>query len=241
MTTVCPLTDSLSLDLELMGSIGLVSVSGNRASKLPDFTALSKELALATPSLTSKDSYTPSNTVAQACPATGADWAASSNLPPAIDYGLCSCLLSSLSCVASKGLSGEQIGSLFSTVCSMDSKACEGISTNAAAGIYGPFSMCDAHTKLSFAMHQYYVDQNQVPTACDFKGNAKLQSPSPSPSCSAILNNAGFTPARVTQQGGHTKKSAAGMVLVPRSGVGLLELGASLMIAGLAGVVLVLL
>ena len=126
----------------------------------------------------------------------------------------------------------------------MDRKICDGISTDATAGIYGTFSMCDAHSKLSFAMHQYYLNQNQVPTACDFKGNAKLKSPSANPSCSALLGKAGFTGARPVATAtatGHPKKSAAGAVLVPRSGVGLLQLGASLMIAGLGGAILILL
>ena len=227
-----------------MRNTGLVSVSGSTASRLPDFTALSKQLALATPSSISKAAYTPLNTAAQACPATGAEWAASSHLPPVVSSELCSCMLSSLSCVASDGLSGEQVGSLFSTVCSMDRKACDGISTDAAAGVYGPFSMCDAHSKLSFAMHQYYQNQMQVPTACDFKGNAKLQSESASPSCSALLGQAGFTAAKptatATTAGGHPKKNAAGTVLLPRSGVDILPLGASLMIALLAGAALIL-
>ena len=126
----------------------------------------------------------------------------------------------------------------------MDHKACDGISTDATAGIYGPFSMCNAHSKLSLAMHQYYLNQNQVPTACDFKGNAKLQSPSANPSCLALLDKSGFTAARPVTTAtvtGHAKKSAAGMVLVPRSGAGLLELEVSLTIAGLAAAVLILL
>ena len=231
-------------EFELTGNTGLVSVSGSSASRLPDFTALSNQLALATPILISKDDYTPSNTIAQVCPATGADWAASSSLPPAVNPQLCSCLLSSLSCVASSSLTGEQIASLFSTICGIDHKACDGISTDATAGIYGPFSMCSAHIKLSFAVNQYYLNQNQVPTACDFKGNAKLQSPSGSPSCLALLSKAGFTaasPVTTATVTGHAKKSASGMLLAPRSGVGLLQLEVSLTIAGLAGVVLILL
>ena len=231
-------------EFELTGNTGLVSVSGSSASRLPDFTALSNQLALATPILISKDDYIPSNTIAQVCPATGADWAASSSLPPAVNSQLCSCLLPSLSCVATSSLSGEQIASLFSTICGIDHKACDGIRTDATVGIYGPFSMCSARIKLSFAVNQYYLNQNQVPTACDFKGNAKLQSPSGSHSCLALLGKAGFTaasPVTAATETGHTKKSASGMVLVPRSGVGLLQLEVSLTIAGLAGVVLILL
>lgn len=222
----------------------MVSVSGATASRLPDFTALSKQLALATPSLTSETAYTPSNSAAQVCPMTGADWAASSNLPPTVNSGMCDCLLSSLSCVANAGLTGEETASLFAAVCGLENSACDGISSKADTGIYGPFSMCDARTQLSFAMHQYYQIQKQAPAACDFNGNAQVQSPSARPSCSPLLGKVGFQPfpwMTVTAAATHTKKSAAGAVLISRSEVGLLQLGASLLIAGLAGAMLILL
>ena len=229
--------------------IGLVSVSGNTASKLPDFTALSKQLALATPSSTSSAAYTVTNTQAQACPATGAGWAASSNLPPIANAELCSCMVTSLSCVANSGLSGNETATLFSTVCGLDNSACNGISANGTTGVYGAYSMCSASEQLSFAFDQYYQNQKKASTACDFNGNAKTQSGSKSSTCSALLNQAGTagtgtvttaptgTGSSSSSSGSSTstKKSAAGAVVIPRFDMGLLQLGVYVLVAGMAG------
>jgi hypothetical protein len=237
---VCLNEPPFFVDSKLMRT-GLVSVSGNSASRLPDFTALSKQLALVTPTSTSEADYTPSNTKAQECPATGVEWAASSNLPPVVDPDLCACMLSSLSCVTDDDLTDKQIGPLFGRVCSLKKAACEGISTDASAGVYGPFSMCDSRSKLSFALHQYYLSQGQMHPACDFKAQAKIQTPTPNPSCAAILAKVNFTVASPTATPGGRTKSAAGALLAPRSGGGLLQLWAPLMVAVVAGVAMILL
>jgi len=233
---------------------GLVSVSGSSVSKLPDFTALSSQLAKATPSLTASSDYTVTNTVAQACP-TGSDWAAASALPPIANPDVCSCMVSSLSCVAKSGLSGNETAELFSTVCGLDKNACAGIAANATTGVYGSYSMCSASQQLSFAMNQYYLAQNKASTACDFNSNAKVQNGATSNSCSGLLNQAGSagtgtvttaptgTAASSSSSGSAsaTKKSAAGVVTVPRLDIGLLQLGAYMLVAGMAGVGMILL
>ncbi|APA14203.1 hypothetical protein SS1G_12017 [Sclerotinia sclerotiorum 1980 UF-70] len=234
---------------------GLVSVSGDTVSKLPDFTALSKQLASATPSSTNSASYTVTNTVAQACPATGTAWAASSNLPPIANADLCECMVSSLSCVANSGISGNSSADLFDYVCGLDSAACDGISKNATTGVYGAYSMCTSSQQLSFVFDQYYKRQNQSPTACDFSGNAKTQSGSQSSKCSALLSQAGTagtgtvtsapTGTGSSSSSSHssttTKKSAAGATIVPRFDLGLLQLGAYLVVAGMTGAGMVML
>lgn len=239
----------------LICATGLVSLTGDTASKLPDFTALSKQLAKATPTSTASADYVVSNTAAQACPATGADWAASSNLPPIANADLCSCMVSSLSCVPNTGLSGNKTAELFSTVCGLDKNACNGITGNATTGSYGAYSMCDPYSQLAFAFDQYYQSQSKVSTACDFGGNAKTQSGSQSSSCKALLNEAGTagtgTVTSVPTGTGSstsasaasttTKKSAAGAVVVPRLDMGLVQLGAYVLAAGMAGVGMVLL
>ncbi|TAQ85821.1 hypothetical protein B7494_g5834 [Chlorociboria aeruginascens] len=221
-------------------NFGLVSVSGDQVSKLADFTALSSQLALATPSLTASADYTPTNTVAQACPATGADWAAASNLPPIANAELCSCMVSSLSCVANTGLSGNETATLFNTVCGLDENACAGINANATTGVYGAYSMCDSSQKLSFAFDQYYQSQGKASTACSFNSNAKIQSGSSSSSCSSLISQAGSSGTGTvttvpTKTASSSKKSAAGAVIVPRLDVGLLQLGAYVLVAGMAG------
>lgn len=239
--------------------IGLVSVSGDTVSKLPDFTALSKQLALATPSLTASSAYSVTNTVPQACPATGTAWAASSNLPPIANSDLCSCMVSSLSCIADTGLSGNETANLFSTVCGLDNAACDGINANATTGTYGAYSMCDAYSQLSFAFDQYYSNQGKASTACDFNGNAKTQSGSTSSSCKALLSQAGTAgtgtvttaPTGTGSSSGSsgsssssstsTKKSAAGAVIVPRFDMGLLQLSAYVVVAGMAGAGMIML
>jgi len=231
---------------------GLVSVSGDSVSKLPDFTALSKQLASATPTGTASADYTAANTVAQACPATGTAWAASSNLPPIANADVCSCMVSSLSCIANTGISGNESATLFSTVCGLDNSACDGITANATTGVYGAYSMCDAYSQLSFAFNQYYTSQNKASTACDFNGNAKTQTGSTSSSCKSLLNQAGtagtgtVTTAPTgtgsssdTSSGSSssstTTKSAAGAVIIPRFDMGLLQLSAYIVVAGMAG------
>jgi len=234
---------------------GLVSLSGNTASKLPDFTALQKQLAKATPTGTAMSAYQVTNTEAQACPPTGSDWAASSNLPPIANADLCSCMVSSLSCVPNTGLSGNKTAELFSTVCGLDKNACNGITANGTTGQYGAYSMCDGYSKLAFAFDQYYQTQNQASDACDFGGNAKTQSGSSSSSCKAMLNQAGSagtgtvtsiptgTGSSSSSSGSPsgTKKSAASAVIIPRFDMGLLQLGAYLLTAGLAGAGMILL
>ncbi|TGO12076.1 hypothetical protein BTUL_0095g00340 [Botrytis tulipae] len=237
---------------------GLVSVSGDSVSKLPDFTALSKQLASATPSSTNSASYTVTNTVAQACPATGTAWAASSNLPPIANAELCECMVQSLSCVANSGISGNSSADLFDYVCGLDSAACDGISKNATTGTYGAYSMCTSAQQLSFVFDQYYQHNNKAATACDFSGNAKTQTGAKSSTCSSLISQAGTagtgtvtsaptgTGSSSSSSGTSgtstsTKKSAAGATIVPRFDLGLLQLGAYIVVAGMAGAGMIML
>lgn len=247
-----PLIDILS---------GLVSVSGDTVSKLPDFTALSSQLAKATPSLTSASAYTVTNTEVRACPATGTAWAAASALPPIANSDLCSCMVDSLSCVANSGLSGNDTATLFSTVCGYNGGSpCDGITANATTGVYGAYSMCTSEQQLSFAFNQYFLAENSASTACDFGGNAKTQSGSSSTNCKALLNQAGASgtgtvtsvPTAASASGSSasgtssstatsTKKGAAGALVVPRFDLGMLQMGAYVVIAMGAGMGMVLL
>jgi hypothetical protein len=233
---------------------GLVSLSGDTVSKLPDFTVLQSQLAMATPSSTSSSDYTVTNTVAQSCPATGTAWAAASALPPIANADLCSCMMESLSCVAVTGLSGNETATLFSTVCGLDDTACTGINANATTGVYGAYSMCSSYQQLSFAFNRYYTNQNKASTACDFNSNAKTQTGSTSTTCSSLLSQAGSVgtgtvttaPTGTGSSTGSSStststKSAAGAVILPRLDMGLVQLGAYLLVAGMAGTGMILL
>jgi len=237
---------------------GLVSVSGDTVSKLPDFSVLKTQLAKATPTSTVESAYVVSNTVAQACPTVGTAWSASSNLPPIANPEACSCMVSSLSCIATTGLSGNDTAELFSQVCGYnDGDACKGIIANATTGVYGAYSMCDAYSQLSFAFDQYYQSQSKASTACDFGGKATTQDLTLSNTCKALVSQAGTagtgsvtsvpTGAGSSSGSGSSASpskssgAASGGLTVPRFDTGLLQLGVYLVAAGMAGAGMILL
>ncbi|RKF54537.1 1,3-beta-glucanosyltransferase [Erysiphe neolycopersici] len=231
---------------------GLVTVSGGKVSKLPDFNVFSKQLASVAPSNTPASAYSVTNTEAQACPATGTSWAASSKLPPIANADLCTCMMSSLSCTAKPGLSSNETATLFSSVCGLDSKACAGISADASTGTYGAYSMCLPNQQLSFAMDQYYKHQKNAETACNFGGNAKVQSSSLSDSCKNLIGQAGPAGTGIVTTGpsstkgsgdsnDSSKKSAAGVTLAPSINSDLFKIGAYLLVMTMTGASMVLL
>jgi len=233
---------------EEANDFGLVSIDGSTASKLPDYSALSSQLATASPSSTASSAYKVTNTAARSCPTVGSDWAASSNLPPAANAQLCSCMVASLSCVASSDLTGNDTATLFSYICGNDNSACDGVASNGTTGVYGAYSMCDSSSQLSFVMNQYYLNQNKASTACDFNGQAKTQSGSTSSSCSALLNQAGTagtgtvtsaptaTGASSSSSGSSSAtKGAAANLVIPRFETGILQLGIYVVVAAMAG------
>jgi len=233
---------------------GLVSISGTKASVLPEYTAFSSQLNAVRPSNTPSASYVVTNTAASACPTSGTAWAAATDLPPIANAELCDCMVASLDCVANSGLSGNQTADLFDTVCGLDSKACAGIAANGTTGVYGAYSVCSPSQQLSFAFNQYYVSQRSARTACDFGGNAKVQSGSTSSSCSGLVSAAGaagtgtVTAAPTAGAAGSgsgpaasSSSAAAGMVTVPAMNTGLLSLGVYVVVAGMAGMGMILL
>ncbi|PNS21329.1 1,3-beta-glucanosyltransferase [Sphaceloma murrayae] len=195
---------------------GLVSVSGNTASKLPDFSSLSSRMADATPTGVNANSYNPTNTPA-ACPTVGSEWAApASPLPPTPNQGLCSCMLQTLECVASSSIADEDFGSLFGQVCGYAGEPCAGINTNSSNGAYGAYGMCNATEQLSFAFNQYYQSQRKNANACNFNGAASTKSAAgAASSCSAGLAQAGTAgtgtvTSRPTSGSGSSSSSSSG-------------------------------
>ena len=214
---------------------------------------LKTQLAKATPTGVSSAAYVVSNTAAQACPTTGSDWSASSNLPPIANSDVCTCMVKSMGCIAKTGLTGNQTADLFDTVCGLDKTACAGITADAESGVYGAYSMCDAYSKLSFAFGQYYINQKQASTACAFGGNAKTQTASQNGNCKALVAQAGaggtgtvtsIPSGTGTSSSGSTtstSKGAASGLTIPRLDKGALGVGAYVLLSGLTGVAMILL
>lgn len=239
--------------------LGLVSVSDNTASRLPDFTALSSQLARVTPTGVQSQSYTPTNTQARECPPTGAGWNASSTLPPTPNQELCGCMMRNLTCVARTDISDETISEMFGTVCGLDRDACAGIQKDGSSGTYGALSMCNATEQLSWAFNAYYFNQPSAnrAQACDFEGNARTQRPaSASGTCRELLQQAGpagtgsvtATPTGGGTGGGGggasstaTRSGSASAVTVPRFDFGMIQLGAYVVGAILTGAGMILL
>ncbi|KAL4811121.1 Glucanosyltransferase-domain-containing protein [Aspergillus unguis] len=240
---------------------GLVTIDGDKASTLKDYSYLSQQLASATPTGTKKGEYNPTNTALQSCPTQGKSWQAkSSPLPPSPNQDLCSCMEKSLSCVAKKDIKGKQLSSTFSTVCGYKGgKFCEGVTGNATLGEYGAYSVCTPEQQLSFAMNQYFEANGGSSDACDFDGAASSQSTSePTAACSSLLDQAGTagtgsvsaspTAAGAGGSGGSggsagaDTSDGAGYALTPSSvNVGIFQLGAYVGTAVFAGAAMILL
>lgn len=164
-------------------------------SELPDYTALSIQLAAVTPSGVDAGSYTPTNTAPQACPTVDSSWQAVSALPPTPNQELCSCMDKALNCVPSSQVSNNTIGDLFGLVCGLSKNACAGIAANATTGDYGAYGMCNPMQQLGWALNAYYEEQlaaGNGASACDFSGSATTQAAvSPTGQCASLINQAG--------------------------------------------------
>lgn len=228
----------------------------NTASKLPDFAGYSSQIAMVSPSGVNSASFTPTNTVARNCPATGVAWEAATALPPTPNQQLCSCMLPALSCVAKPNANDTAVQSLFAEVCGLVQGVCQGITANGTTGVYGAYSMCNATEQLSWAFNAYYQSQKgtQNYDACNFNGAATTQAAaSPTGSCASLVSQAGSAGTGVitsvpsgtgSSSGGSstaTKKGAAGMVTVPSFSFGMLSLGVYVMAAAMVGAGMVLL
>lgn len=190
---------------------GLVSVTGDDSvSKLADFASYSSRLHAVSPTLLNAAKFTPTNTALQACPTVGSDWAVNpTGLPPTPDKDVCTCMTESLTCVAKPNLTGEVIGDLFGTVCTLSASACAGFNFDTSKATYGAYLGCAAQDKLSLAFNSYYLEQKSDPTACDFGGNATVvKAASAASSCKSLIASA--SQAASTGGSGPGLGSAAG-------------------------------
>ncbi|OCK84888.1 carbohydrate-binding module family 43 protein [Lepidopterella palustris CBS 459.81] len=234
-------------------NFGLVSISGNTVSKLPDFSALSSQIAKVTPSGINSASYTPTNTVPQSCPPIGTDWAAKATpLPPAANPQLCECMMSTLSCVVSPSVNETDYGDLFGVVCGLPGTPCAGIQHNATTGTYGAYGMCNSTEQLAFALNQYAKSQSTG--GCDFSGSATTRTAAATAtgSCKALMDQAGTagtgtvtsapTGTGAAASGSATHSGAAmSTVSAPSLNLGLLQMGVYVLGAALSGAAMILL
>lgn len=211
-------------------------------------------MAKVTPTGVNSASYTPTNTVARDCPATGVTWVAvASPLPVTPNQELCNCMVQNLTCVAKAGISADAITSLFAGICNPLTNGpniCAGIAANGSTGVYGAYGMCNATQQLSWAMNSFFFEQqasNSANTdACDFSGNATTQSAQLPSTCTQLASQAGAAGTGVVtsaptgtagSSGGSstTTSSAAGLTVVPAFDSGLLKLAIWVSLAALVG------
>lgn len=248
-----------SLNLLQLGSadslVGLVTIdSNNKASKLPDFTAYSKQIASVKPTGVNSATYSPTNKP-RSCPTIGSSWEASNILPPPPNQNICSCMVQNLTCTAKSDLTDDTIKVQFAFVCDpKNGDNCDAIDKNATSGVYGAYSMCNPLDRLSKAFDTYY--KNQVATnpantsPCDFKGAAQKQTPKASSQCQTIISQAGpagtgvisSTPTLTgSASSTATSKGAASSVIITDLNVAILRLAVCVATAAFIGSGIVLL
>ena len=223
-------------------------------------------MATISPSSMNSNSYSPtfspttcpSVVTSTASTATGSgsvQWLAPATpLPPSPNGALCSCEMTQLQCVSTSN-DQDTYEADFNYICGSANGICAGINTNISDGSYGAYGMCSPQQQLSFAMNKYYQAQSGAAksSACDFSGRASLQSTSkPTGSCVSLLqaigtNGQGTVPQptgnSAQQSGGAAGSSSA--IGIPRSvpaiDVGLLQMGAYILVAVMSGVGMILL
>ncbi|KAJ7096582.1 1,3-beta-glucanosyltransferase [Mycena belliarum] len=141
---------------------------------------------LNTPAQGSASSAKPS-----ACPPTDmARWPVATTLPPTPDDAACGCLASALSCVFRPPRADYMVlvGELIGVACELaisSGGSCAEISSNGTSGAYGRLAMCDPTIKLSYVFSQYYELNRRATKACNFSGNATLNSAAPNTNIAA--------------------------------------------------------
>ncbi|KAG8957819.1 1,3-beta-glucanosyltransferase gas1, partial [Tulasnella sp. 408] len=166
---------------------GMVTISsdGSSVTTSDDFARLQTQYNAISFINSPAQSAAGSNTQAT-CPPKSTAFLASTTLPPTPLNNVCDCLeKSAFSCVFSNTKSSNTspiIGELLNYACSQLGTlggSCVPIGADGAAGTYGPFSVCDPATKLSYALSAYYEGSNRQAAACVFGGNSTVLSTAP--------------------------------------------------------------
>jgi hypothetical protein len=228
---------------------GLVELKGSKVTPMKDYDTLKKAIASVKPSGTEMDAYKPTNSPAS-CPAVGKDWKVKGGtLPPTPDSSLCECMYKSLTCVPTEDLKPKAFGAIFDYICDKFPENCSGIKGNTTSGVYGAYSMCGSREKLGYVLDQYYQGQDSAADACDFKGQATIQSASDDGNCSDALAKASAAnqvaaTATSASDAGAAESSNAAMAGGPLRGgfaLGELAVGLYVVVAMAAGASMVLL
>jgi hypothetical protein len=204
------------------GQFGMVNISGNTATVSSDFTLLKAQYAQATPPNSPAQGST-SDSSYPSCPGQNSTFVASTSLPPTPNDAACNCLEPKLSCVFSPpaGTNSTTInvvnGQLLGTACGLLSTGggnCNDISSNGTTGTYGRVSSCNPSEKLSYVMSLYYQSQNRNSAACDFGGNAQLNSGAltvdPSSAAQSCISNPSATFVPGSQSSGSGNPTSTG-------------------------------
>ncbi|KAG8919117.1 1,3-beta-glucanosyltransferase gas1 [Tulasnella sp. 417] len=166
---------------------GMVTISsdGSSVTTSDDFTRLQTQYNAVSFINSPTQSAAGSNTQAT-CPPKTQGFLAGTALPPTPANNVCDCLeKNALSCVFSNTKSNNTspiIGELLNYACSQLGTlggSCNPIGADGATGTYGPFSVCDPSTKLSYALSEYYELSNRQAAACVFGGNSTVLSTAP--------------------------------------------------------------
>ncbi|PVH83165.1 carbohydrate-binding module family 43 protein [Cadophora sp. DSE1049] len=136
-------------------------------NKSTAFSALYTQIDLIAAKSTPTAVYSPTLKVSN-CPTVDTSFGASTKLPPRPNPQLCSCMMSSLSCVVPEAIPAAAVPDLLDDVCLEDRTSCIGVSTNGTSAVYGAYGGCSI-----------------------FSTSGRSQTPSISPTCSAMLIQAG--------------------------------------------------
>lgn len=191
---------------------GLVSVDGDSVSTLSDFDNLSSAMASISPSSAQASDVTSTATETMDCPATSqSNWVAATELPPTPDSSVCDCIVDSAACQLSSDVDEDDYGDLFGYVCGEDSDACNAILANGTTGDYGAFAGCSPKQQLNYVLNQYYQNNDESSSACDFKGSATvLDDVSTASSCSAYFSAVGSAGTGQISQGSSVDAGTTG-------------------------------
>ncbi|GMF03240.1 unnamed protein product [Ambrosiozyma monospora] len=192
---------------EEANNYGLVEVDGDEVKTLEDFENLKTQIVSVSPKIAKTGDVSADATLA--CPATYANWAAATELPPTPDQAVCDCIKSSSKCVVADSVKEKDYGELFGTICGQID--CSDINADGESGEYGAYSFCSAEEKLNYVLNKYYEDANENSSACDFDGAATVVDASAASTCSDVL--AGKATASGSSKGsksGSSNKSGSG-------------------------------